>query len=78
MSMRWDYVSELRPPTGMLFVPQVMYEYIKPRWNNIVRLKLLIRPSSLEILPAKQEDHCERNFALRNISFILVGIFNAQ
>jgi hypothetical protein len=78
MSMRWDYVSELRPPTGMVFIPHVIYEYVKSRGNDIVRLKLLIRPSSLEILPAKQEDHGERNFALRNISFILVGIFNAQ
>jgi hypothetical protein len=22
--MRWDYVSELRPPKGLLFIPQVM------------------------------------------------------
>jgi hypothetical protein len=26
MSMGRDYVSELLPPTGLLFIPQVMYE----------------------------------------------------
>jgi hypothetical protein len=23
MSMGWEYVSELRPPTGLLFIPEV-------------------------------------------------------
>jgi hypothetical protein len=27
MSMGRDYVSELRPPTGLLFIPQVIYEH---------------------------------------------------
>jgi hypothetical protein len=27
MSMGWDYVSKLRPPTGRLFIPHVIYEY---------------------------------------------------
>jgi hypothetical protein len=27
MSMGWDYISEMRPPTGILFVPQMTYEY---------------------------------------------------
>jgi hypothetical protein len=27
MSTGWDYVSELRPLTGLLFIPQVIYEY---------------------------------------------------
>jgi hypothetical protein len=39
-----DYVSELRPPKGPLFVPQVIYEYGEPRWNYIDRGKLLILP----------------------------------
>jgi hypothetical protein len=30
MSIGWDYVSELRPPAGLLFVPQVIYEYEIP------------------------------------------------
>jgi hypothetical protein len=32
-----DYVSELRPATGLLFIPQVIYEYGKPRWNDTDR-----------------------------------------
>jgi hypothetical protein len=28
ISMEWDYVSELRPPTGLFFIPQVMYEHV--------------------------------------------------
>jgi hypothetical protein len=35
MSMGRNYVSELRPPTGLLFTPQMIYEYEEPRWNNI-------------------------------------------
>jgi hypothetical protein len=35
MSMGWDYVSELRPPTGLLFIPQMIYEYGQPWWNDI-------------------------------------------
>jgi hypothetical protein len=30
MSMGQDYVSELRPPTGLLFIRQMIYEYRKP------------------------------------------------
>jgi hypothetical protein len=30
---------ELRPPTNLLFIPKVMYEYEEPRWNDIVRVK---------------------------------------
>jgi hypothetical protein len=49
----WDYVSELRPPTGLLVIPQVIYELGEPLW--------LVHQSSLEIIPAgnlvtKQED----------------------
>jgi hypothetical protein len=32
-----DYVSELRPPTGLLFVSQVIYEHGELRWNDIDR-----------------------------------------
>jgi hypothetical protein len=34
MSMRWDYVSELRLPAGLLFILQMIYEYGKPWWND--------------------------------------------
>jgi hypothetical protein len=37
MSMKWDCVSELRLPTGVLSTPQVTYEYGEPRWNAIDR-----------------------------------------
>jgi hypothetical protein len=37
MSMGRDYASELRPPTGLLFIPQVIYEYGEPRCNDINR-----------------------------------------
>jgi hypothetical protein len=30
-----DYVSELRPPTGLLFIPQMIYESGEQRWNDI-------------------------------------------
>jgi hypothetical protein len=39
MSMRRDYVSELRPPTSLLFIPHVIHEYGEPRWNDIERVK---------------------------------------
>jgi hypothetical protein len=39
MSVGRDYVSELRPLAGLLFVPQVIYEYGEPRWNDIDRFQ---------------------------------------
>jgi hypothetical protein len=35
MSMGRGYVSELRPPTGVLFITQVVYESGERRSNNI-------------------------------------------
>jgi hypothetical protein len=43
MSMGLDYVSELRPPTGLLIIPKLMYEYGEPWRNDIESVKLLIR-----------------------------------
>jgi hypothetical protein len=37
MSMGWDYVSELRPPTCLLFIPHVIHEHWEPWWNYIDR-----------------------------------------
>jgi hypothetical protein len=37
MFMRREIVSEMQPPTGLLFVPQMIYEYGEPWWNNIAR-----------------------------------------
>jgi hypothetical protein len=36
-SCRWGetlYVSELRPPKGQLFIPQMIYESGQPEWND--------------------------------------------
>jgi len=32
--------SELRPQTGLLFIPQVIYEYGQPLWNDSDRTEL--------------------------------------
>jgi hypothetical protein len=48
------YVSELRPPTGLLFIPKVIYEYVEPWWNDIYRGKSrFIHHSAVAILPAE-------------------------
>jgi hypothetical protein len=35
-----DDVSELRPPTSILFIPKAIHEYGESRWNDIDRGKL--------------------------------------
>jgi hypothetical protein len=42
-----DDINELRPPAGLLFIPQVRYEHGEPWWNDIGRGKHLIRPPEL-------------------------------
>jgi hypothetical protein len=67
MSIRWDYVSELRPPTDLLFIPQLIYELGEPWWNKNDRRKLLIRPQELSgnhtsiHLVAKQDELGQEN-----------------
>jgi hypothetical protein len=39
MTMGRDYVSELQLPTGLLFIPQVIYEHEEPRQYDIDRGK---------------------------------------
>jgi hypothetical protein len=39
MSMGGDDVSELRPPTGLLFNPQMIYEYGETQCSDIDRRK---------------------------------------
>jgi hypothetical protein len=34
-SMGRDYVSELRPPTGLFFMSLATYRHGEPRWNDI-------------------------------------------
>jgi hypothetical protein len=35
-----EYISELRPPMGLLFIPQVIYEDGGPLWNDIDMIRL--------------------------------------
>jgi hypothetical protein len=39
------HVSELPPPKGLLFIPQVIYDNREQCWNDICRGKLPIRLS---------------------------------
>jgi hypothetical protein len=34
MSMRYVYASELRPPTDLLFIVQLIHENGEPWWND--------------------------------------------
>jgi hypothetical protein len=43
MTMGRDYVPKLRPITGLLLIPRVIYEYGKPRWNDTDRENRLTR-----------------------------------
>jgi hypothetical protein len=62
MSMGWDYISELRPPTGLFIIPHVIYKQGEPRWNDTDRREFLISPpefsgkSTTSHLIAKQEE----------------------
>jgi hypothetical protein len=57
VSMRWDYVSELRLPAGLLFILPRIYEHREPWLSDVDRGKLLIRPPecSLAILPCNRK-----------------------
>jgi hypothetical protein len=47
MSMGWDYVFELRPPTSLLFILQEVNERGEPWQNDVDTRKHLIRPPEL-------------------------------
>jgi hypothetical protein len=55
MSMGRDYVSELRPPTSLLFIPQVIYEHGEPWWNDVDRGKLLTLPPEFSDNPTSRD-----------------------
>jgi hypothetical protein len=84
ISMGLEYVSELRPPSGLLLIPQVRYKHGEPWWKDIDRVKVVIRPPQLSGNPTsshlvgKQEDLEKEiiNFALRNISFVRRRVFS--
>jgi hypothetical protein len=66
MSMVWHHVSELRPPTGILFIPQVIYQYGEPWWNDIGRRNSrLAHQSSLASLPAESSNSTIRGTGRR-------------
>jgi hypothetical protein len=50
-----DYVCELLPPTGLMFILQEAYKRGESWWNDVDRGKLLIGPpeGSLAILQAE-------------------------
>jgi hypothetical protein len=49
MSAGWDYASGLRPLTGLLLIPQTIYEYGEPRRNDIDRENLRTRRKTCPI-----------------------------
>jgi hypothetical protein len=56
VTMVLDYVSELRPPTGILFIPQVIYEHGETWWNGIDSGRpLQIRPPQLSGNPTNSQ-----------------------
>jgi hypothetical protein len=86
MSMGWDCVSELRLPTGVLLIPQVIHEHGEPWWNDVDRGNFqFVHHSSLREsywqshLVVKPEGLDEGNggFCLRSISFTHVEFFYA-
>jgi hypothetical protein len=54
MSMGLHYVLELSPPTGLLFIPQMLCEHAGTWWNDVDRGKLLILPSELSGNPTSR------------------------
>jgi hypothetical protein len=78
--MGWDYVSELWPALGQLFIPQLIDERGEPWWSDVDRGKLQIRPPECSQwtqqqshLVANQEDLGKGNdvFGLWSILIIL-------
>jgi hypothetical protein len=51
MMMGSGYVSELRPPAGLLFTPQVIYEHGQPWWNDVDGRKFLCLSPELSSNP---------------------------
>jgi hypothetical protein len=51
---RRDYVSELRPPMSLLFIPQVIYQHGELSWDELDRGKLLIRLPELSGNPTSR------------------------
>jgi hypothetical protein len=70
MLMRLDYVSELRPPTGLYFIPHIIYEHGEPWWKTPdSSTRALWQSYQQSYLAPKQEELGEGNdeFGLRSI-----------
>jgi hypothetical protein len=52
MSMTKDYVSDLRPPIGLVFIHLVIYEHGEPWRNDIDRENLLIHLPQHSVNPS--------------------------
>jgi hypothetical protein len=67
MAIGRGYVSELQPPTGLLFISEVIYEHGEPWRNDIDRENsCYVHQSSLAILTAessgsKQEEQGKKS-----------------
>jgi hypothetical protein len=84
MVMVRDYVSELRPTTDLLFIPQVIHDHGEARWmmssgenSRSVHQSALWKYYLHSYLVPNQEDVGEGNngFCLGNTSFILADFF---
>jgi hypothetical protein len=54
-AMGWDYVSEIRPQTGLLFIPQMIHKHAEPWWNDDIYIgKLLTPPQELSGNPTSR------------------------
>jgi hypothetical protein len=56
MSIGWDDVSELRPPMGLLYIHQMIYEYGQPQWKGTDQVnpkKLREEPIIVPLFPPK-------------------------
>jgi hypothetical protein len=76
MSMGWDYVCELWPQTGLLFISQMIYEHGEPWWNYVTdRGKLLICPPELSGNPTSSHLVASRRNGQKEWEFGLVKYF---
>jgi hypothetical protein len=69
--MGWDYVSELRPPMGILLIPQVICEHGEPWWwwCQLGDNSWLIHQSSLAVLSAETSGASRRNGRSENFAY---------
>jgi hypothetical protein len=77
-----DHISKLRPPTGVLFIPRVIYKHGETWWIDIDRkISSFIHHSYLAFLPVqssgiKQDERAKKiNVALQNVLYILASDF---